>query len=182
MVGAARALTLTGATLLRELRSEIKVGSPLVSGQAVPPQMTGDVWAVWDTGATGSVITRAVVDELGIQPISMTVVHGVASQKITPVYLVDFYLPMGVIVGGLNVTLGQLFNADALIGMDVINHGDFVVTNRGGKTKMSFRMPSLAETDYVEETNALLMASKPSLANREQRRAQQKAAAKRPRR
>jgi hypothetical protein len=99
----------------------------------------------------------------------------------TPVYLVDFYLPMNVCVTGLNVTLGELVAADALIGMDVISQGDFVVTNLGGKTKMSFRVPSLVETDFVKEAAEVQKASKPPLANRKQRRAQQKAAAKRPR-
>jgi hypothetical protein len=109
--------------------------------------------AVWDTGATGSVITQSIVDHLQIEPITMTIVHGVNTSAPSLVYLVDFYLPMNVVVSGLNVTLAKLVGIDLLIGMDVINMGDFAITNRGGKTKMSFRMPSQADIDYVKEVD-----------------------------
>ena len=136
-----------------------------------PPDKVTEVDAIWDTGATGSVITQAVVDNLGIEPITMTMVHGVGSEELSPVFLVDFYLPMGVCVRGLNVTLGKLLGAEALIGMDVIVNGDFAVTNYGGKTKMSFRVPSLADIDFVRDSNE-------QQGNRQQRREQQRNAAK----
>jgi hypothetical protein len=78
---------------------------------------------------------------------------------------------MGVCVRGLNVTLGKLLGAEALIGMDVIVNGDFAVTNYGGKTKMSFRVPSLADIDFVRDSNE-------QQGNRQQRREQQRNAAK----
>ena len=34
--------------------------------------------------------------------------------------------------------------------MSVINRGDFSVSNYNGKTILSFRIPSLADADYVE--------------------------------
>jgi hypothetical protein len=173
------ALTLSAPVLLRELKSTIRVGTPVLDMTKPPARVTSDVTAIWDTGATGSVITQAVVDQLAIQPITMTMVHGVDSQKITPVYLVEFYLPMGVCVPGLNVTLGELFAADALIGMDVISQGDFAITNLGGKTKMTFRVPSLVETDFVKEAADAEKASRPPQASREQRRAQKKATTRR---
>jgi hypothetical protein len=42
-------------------------------------------------------------------------------------------------------------NFGAIIGMDIIRRGDFAITNANGKTKMSFRMPSLKAIDFVEE-------------------------------
>ena len=41
--------------------------------------------------------------------------------------------------------------ADVLVGMDIINTGDFAVTNLGGITKFSFRFPSLEHIDFVEQ-------------------------------
>jgi hypothetical protein len=38
---------------------------------------------------------------------------------------------------------------DMLIGMDVINLGDFAVTNYNGRTMFSFRMPSADRIDFV---------------------------------
>ena len=47
-----------------------------------------------------------------------------------------------------------------LIGMDVIGFGDFAITNVNGITKVSFRIPSIAEIDYVMESQKLVSASK----------------------
>ena len=53
---------------------------------------------------------------------------------------------------GLPVNLGRLSGeAEVLIGMDIINRGDFAVTNRDGRTKFSFRIPSQADIDFVAE-------------------------------
>jgi hypothetical protein len=112
--------------------------------------MTSNATGLWDTGASGSVITQSVIDQLAIQPITMALVHGVHGPAFSPVYLVDLLLPMGVVMPGLNVTRGDIFGADVLIGMDVIRQGDFAITNQGGKTKMTFRVPSLADLDFVK--------------------------------
>lgn len=149
-----RALTIVGAGQLRELRSEVRVGPSTLSPQVSPVLTENPVIGIWDTGASGSVITQAVVTQLGLQPITMSVVHHAGGMALSPVYLVDFHLPMGVVAGGLHVTQGNLVpGVDVLIGMDVITMGDFVITNKGGKTKMSFRFPSTWDTDFVEMIN-----------------------------
>lgn len=38
-----------------------------------------------------------------------------------------------------------------LIGMDVISKGDFCITPPKNGTKFTFRVPSIADTDYVKE-------------------------------
>ena len=139
--------------LLNVLGCPIRVTTPIAAAGEVPERTTSDVMAVWDTGATGSVITQAIVGKLGIAPIGLTQVHGVNSTDLSEVYLVDFHFPMGVVIRGLNVTLGALVGIDALVGMDVITAGDFSITNKNGRTKMSFRVPSQIEVDYVEESN-----------------------------
>jgi hypothetical protein len=107
---------------------------------------------IWDTGATNSVVTQKVVDNLKLQQIGVAKVNGVHGEDTSPVFLVDFILPLGLTIPGLRVTLGKLPNdTDVLIGMDIISLGDFSVTNLDGRTKMSFRIPSCAEVDYVEE-------------------------------
>lgn len=59
-------------------------------------------------------------------------------------------LPNGVETAAVRVTQGVLKSCDVLIGMDIINKGDFAVTNRGGVTMLSFQMPSLNHIDFVE--------------------------------
>jgi hypothetical protein len=147
------ALTVSGDGPLIDIKCPISVGTPRVEPSVPHDQLTGEVTAIWDTGAQGSVITQGIVDQLGISPVGMVMVHGVNGQEISPVYLVDFCLPNGVTMAGLAVTLGKLTGADALIGMDIVRAGDFSITNRGGKTKMSSRVPSQADTDFVVEIN-----------------------------
>ena len=40
-----------------------------------------------------------------------------------------------------------------IVGMDVICHGDFAITNVSGETWISFRTPSCQAIDYVDEAN-----------------------------
>jgi len=116
-----------------------------------------EIDAIWDTGATGSVLTTETVKQLGLTPIgSVTVAHaGGTSQSNT--YLVNFMLPNRVGFPGVRVTecpniVGKV---GALIGMDIITAGDLALTNVNGVTWMSFRIPSMQSIDYVEEIKNL---------------------------
>ena len=50
-----------------------------------------------------------------------------------------------------NVAQTDLTGIDVLIGMDIINRGDFAVSNRNGKTMFSFRIPSMSDFDFQSE-------------------------------
>lgn len=54
------------------------------------------------------------------------------------------------------VTAANLLTVDALIGTDIISQGDFSVTNRDGKTVVSFGVPSIKHHDYVAEAKNTL--------------------------
>ncbi|NNN10151.1 MAG: hypothetical protein HKL85_13290 [Acidimicrobiaceae bacterium] len=138
-----------------------------------PNKQTADLIGIWDTGASGTMITQRVVDELEIKPIGRTEVHHAQGSDESPVFLVDLQLPMKVVIQGLTVTLGKLPpGVDVLIGMDVIGTGDFAVTNVGGMTTMSFRVPSQVKIDYVAESHAInQVQAKAAQGNRAQRRA-----------
>jgi hypothetical protein len=43
--------------------------------------------------------------------------------------------------------------------MDVITAGDFSITNHGGRTVFSFRVPSMSVVDYVAQHNAAMAAN-----------------------
>jgi predicted aspartyl protease len=107
---------------------------------------------IWDTGATGSVITKRVANALGLQAINVIDVNTASGVYQANVYLVNLVLPDNVIITGINVTEGNLPDGDdVLIGMNIISMGDFAVTNLGGKTMMSFRIPSVNEIDFVPD-------------------------------
>ncbi|OGI90357.1 hypothetical protein A3B01_02290 [Candidatus Nomurabacteria bacterium RIFCSPLOWO2_01_FULL_41_52b] len=132
--------------------------------------------AIWDTGATGSVITKKVADDLNLKPISVKEVYHAAGKSISNVYLVNILLPDSVMIPNVQVTEANLTNdktpeneqTQVLIGMDIIGIGDFAVTNFNGKTMLSFRVPSASEIDLVPEAKEHNVLT---TGNRQQRRA-----------
>lgn len=138
---------------LRELITACRVAQPGVAAHHLSPQFA-DFKAIWDTGATNSLITQAVVDACNLQPTGMAEVHGVSGVNLCETYMVDFALPNNIIVQSVNVTKGVLGGGDqgdVLIGMDIITLGDFVITNKSGVTWFSFHTPSIRHVDYVGE-------------------------------
>ncbi len=47
------------------------------------------------------------------------------------------------------VTEGQFTGADVLIGMDIINKVDFLITNKDGKTLFTYRFPSEGGIHFI---------------------------------
>lgn len=75
----------------------------------------------------------------------------VAGIGLCEVYLINVFLPNDVGFPNITVTKGQIGSVDVLIGMDLINKGDFALTHEGGNTVFSFRYPSLATIDFQDE-------------------------------
>ena len=146
------AFTIKANGLLNVLKSKVSVFQP-IPGQT--PKIE-DFIAIWDTGATSSVITPAVVKKLGLIPSGKTNVRGVAGSKDSAdTYFISIILPNKVRVDAVRAAeVSQIAgDADILIGMDIIVLGDFALTNFGKKTVFSFRLPSIQTIDYVEEIN-----------------------------
>ena len=110
--------------------------------------------AIWDTGASGSVINQRVISALKLEPTDETDVHTANGKRKAGVYLVNIYLPNKVAIPGIRVTEGEILGDAILIGMDIIGLGDFSITHPGGKTCMSFHVPPSRNIDFVEEINA----------------------------
>jgi hypothetical protein len=109
--------------------------------------------AIWDTAATNSVVTSAVVAACGLVPTGMTQVMGENSLSIEATYLVGVRFPNNVVIPAVEVTSAVLgIGCDVLIGMDVITQGDFAVMNRGGNTIFSFSGPALFETESNQDS------------------------------
>jgi len=108
--------------------------------------------AIWDTGATGTVINQKVINECGLKPIGIAEVSTANEKRLSSVYLVSIFLPNRVSFPQLRVTEGTISEADVLIGMDIMTRGDFAVTNSDGRTTFSYRWPSAERIDFVEES------------------------------
>lgn len=116
-----------------------------------PVKCTG----IWDTGATGSVITRRIVDHLKLQPVDRVSVNTVNGVRESHVYLVNILLPSNVGFQGLQVTEGDISGADVLIGMDIIRLGDLAITHgEEGGLVMSYRTPPDREIDFVKQIDS----------------------------
>ena len=115
------------------------------------------VQAIWDTGATNTVISRNLVGQLGLIPTGVITAQDANNSYQTSTYLVDIALPNGILIPDVRVTeAANLGNYDLLIGMDIITLGDFAITNGLGNTWFSFRIPPDGiQIDYVAKAEAI---------------------------
>jgi uncharacterized protein YchJ len=121
-----------------------------------PPPALVATTALWDTGATNSVITPSVAADLGVVPTGTIMVNSAHGSKPCNTYLVNLHLPNQVTITGVLVSeCEDTAHFGAIIGMDIIAAGDFSVTNVNNKTWVSFRIPSIASIDYVAEAQRL---------------------------
>jgi hypothetical protein len=113
--------------------------------------------ALWDTGASHSVITESTAKALGLTPTGKRIIQHAGGQGEYNTYVVNFYLPNQVAIGG--VLVSECPDNDgsfgAIIGMDIICDGDFSISNHQGQTWVTFRYPSLQATDYVADFERL---------------------------
>lgn len=146
------AFTLKSQGILNMLKTDALILSDFRNGdKPYEPKL----WrGLWDTGASKSSINKKIVDDLSLIPISQTNISTANGIVVANTYLVNIGLPNGVTVKNVLVSCCNLGDdIDVLIGMDIIKHGDFSITNVNGKTTFSFRVPSIKEIDYVKESN-----------------------------
>ncbi len=145
------AFTLKSNGILNMLKTETLVLSNVRdSEKPFEPKL----WrGLWDTGASKSSITKRIVDDLSLIPVGNTNISTANGIVTVNTYFVDFGLPNGVTVKNVLVSCADLGDdIDVLIGMDIIKHGDFSITNTNNRTTFSFRTPSIQEIDYVKES------------------------------
>jgi len=140
--------------------SKVKVlptRATLFAVSAPPPNKSIVVNAIWDTGATDSVITPETARKLNLYPIDEARIIGVNSEGIAPISLVHIAPPNNVLIPSRRVTIAKIGGeVDMLIGMDIISLGDFLISNTGGKTSFSFVMPSFPDKpDWIEQAGKM---------------------------
>jgi hypothetical protein len=104
---------------------------------------------VWDTGSEGCLVSPELAKKLNLVLISYKVVVGVNGEELSPEYLINLFLPNGDSFHGISALVGtKLADDEFIIGMSIINKGDFAITNVNNKTTMSFRTPSIARINF----------------------------------
>ena len=134
--------TVTYNEIIEELYTVIEIESALDPGKRIK------IKAIWDTGAVFTTITPRVAKELNMEPVSATTISSITDKNIfSLIYMVNLYMPDNTkyesFVKETNPT-----HCDILIGMDIIQKGDFAVSNFNGKTTFSFRLPSQSVLDF----------------------------------
>jgi predicted aspartyl protease len=97
--------------------------------------------AIWDTGATASVISDRIAQLLGLTAVNYVYIETANGVCEVPSYIIDIRLPGGHMIEHISATGTELESCDALIGMDIITLGDFLITN-APNTHFEFRIPS----------------------------------------
>src|SRR5690606_20350183 len=152
MESQSKSFTLQASGLLRVLKTDCGVCrafDPLTSGKHPSIQR---VVGLWDTGATGTVISEGCAEKLVLNPVGNQRVYHADGNSIINSYVINHLLPNQVAFQFVKVTEGKLNGTDLLIGVDIISMGDFSIANFAGKTTFSFRVPSTTKIDFVEES------------------------------
>jgi hypothetical protein len=116
------------------------------------------VSALWDTGASQSVVTATTAKTLGLVETGKSLVHHAGGKGMASTYVVNFLLPNQVGIQGVLVsecTDPEHNQFGAIIGMDIIMTGDLTITNHNGSSWVTFRFPSVGSVDYVAESQKL---------------------------
>lgn len=141
-----------------KLINDVGIAQPFADDQHRPAGFK-TYKALWDTGATNSLITERVVREGGFAPLGFVQIGTASGLHTSPTFFVSIWLPNMIAVRQVRVTQGDLVGGiDLLIGMDIIGLGDFAVNSQGGWTSFSFRIPSLEHIDYTLTQQTLRMA------------------------
>lgn len=99
-------------------------------------------------------ITKRVVEDLNLRTDgNITLRHAGGQAKGVPIFYVNLLLYNNVEITDLRVGLVDIRDSDVIIGMDIINRGDFAVSNRNDATSFSFRIPSFEDFDFAEQDN-----------------------------
>lgn len=146
------AFTIKADGLLRALVTEVFISEAHDPKIQAPPTLKKFL-GIWDTGATHTMITKNVVSECNLAPTGRVMVQTAGGSQQVLTYFVNIGLPNMVQIPQIRVSEGILDgDADVLIGMDIISHGDFAITNKNGETTFSFRIPSITEIDFVRDS------------------------------
>lgn len=116
-----------------------------VSNGEMPAMVYMSQNAMWDTGATNTLISSKIVKTLGLKPFGESGISSANGIIETNTYLVHVGIPTGSVVTNVLALEDENDDYEVVIGMDIISRGDFVFTNHEGHSTFSFRIPSEEE-------------------------------------
>ena len=105
-----------------------EIATPITISTTNSEQQLHNCTAIWDTGATSSMISQRTAKELQLSPHGTVKVSGVHGVENANVYFVDLVFNNGYEIPNIQVSeAGNNAGFDILVGMDVINRGIFII-------------------------------------------------------
>jgi hypothetical protein len=147
------AFTLKASGLIKSIQTPITIRQAYAFCQTFNlKSQEADVRALWDTGATISSISQGLATRLGLSQVDSSNISGFGGIHNSNIDIIDILLPNQVTIP--NVRVAEFIDNgkfDVIVGMDIITLGDFAITNHGGLSVVSFRMPpGDTHTDYCQ--------------------------------
>ena len=116
------AFTIDYSQRKREIITKCKIKNRLEDS----PPLEGS--ALWDTGATSSVVSKSFAKKLQLKPIRRGKIQDIHGHRTVDVYLADIWLSNEMTYPGWNFLENDIVGkVDVLIGMDIIGNGDFSI-------------------------------------------------------
>ena len=128
-----------------------KIQNKLINSAVIESELNFlPVKAQWDTGATGTCISKNVVKSLNLSPIGKVQVHTPSGIGVMNKYLINLILNNEVRIMNVSVMDSEIGaqGIDILIGMNIISLGDFAISNYENRTQFPFRLPSQEHVEY----------------------------------
>ena len=99
--------------------------------------------AIWDTGATSSMITRRIAQKLKLNAIGKVMISGVHGVVNANIYSVNIHFRNGFVIPCVTVSEADDGGGfDVLIGMDIINQGRLIVDGTDARGSVFFSFPA----------------------------------------
>lgn len=143
-----QALTVKYSARTNVLFSDAGVSQPFDSNNITVNQFPIlNTKAIWDTGASCTVISKQFAQQIGLIPTGKTTITGVNHETEENTYLVNIYLPNKVCFAFVKIAEVPALSGGAglLIGMDIIGSGDFSAYTEKGKTVRVTAIQALEE-------------------------------------
>lgn len=138
--------TQKSSELAEAIITECRICAPVdFSKGEMPDKIYTTQNAMWDTGATNTLISPKIIKALGLKPFGKSGLSSANGVIETDTYLIHVGIPSGSIVTNILALEDDNEDYEVVIGMDIITQGDFAFSNKDGHSTFSFRIPSAEE-------------------------------------
>jgi predicted aspartyl protease len=115
------------------------------------PSNTVDVYALVDTGASNTCISKQLADKLDLEIVGGGLMDTAGGLCEANLYEIDLIMRNNVSfsnIRAMEFTSADNRAFDILIGMDILTLGDLAITNHNHQTVLSFRVPP--DTKHID--------------------------------